>query len=157
MNVIGHNDTAHDEPEGDAKTIGQRLAGELVNELLPLQPRRVLTAEGALWGTVKPELRQLLALIEGARATDRAQLLVSGQHLRDPFVMAFMGQLDRADLDYQVVPSTLSEIQALYKVETASGVVTIAVDGTSRQQEVIRLLGAAHARGASDVHFVVGR
>ena len=98
MSSSNHVVSAADEPEGDAKAIGQRLAGELVNELLPLQPRRVLTAEGALWGSVKPELRQLLALVEGARPGDHAQLLVSGQHLRDPFVMAFMGDLDRADL-----------------------------------------------------------
>ncbi|MBH3329857.1 Flp pilus assembly complex ATPase component TadA [Pseudomonas oryzihabitans] len=150
-------ESAADEPDDSAKAIGQRLAGELVNELLPLQARNVLTAEGAPWGLIKPELRQLLALVEGLRQTDRAQLLVSGQHLRDPFVMAFMGQLDRADLDYQVVPSNLSDIQALYKVEASRSVVAISVDGTSRQQEVIRLLGEAHARGASDVHFVVGR
>ena len=157
MSSSNHVASAAHEPEGDPKAIGQRLAGELVNELLPLQPRRVLTAEGAQWGSVKPELRQLLALVEGVRPTDHAQLLVSGQHLRDPFVMAFMGELDRADLDYRVVPSTLSEIQALYQVDTTRSTSTSGLDSTSRQQEVIRLLGEAHSRGASDVHFVVGR
>ena len=157
MNSNNHIEPAADEPEDAANAIGQRLAGELVSELLPLQQGSVLTAEGALWGSMKPELRQLLALVEGARPTDRARLLVSSQHLRDPFVMSFMGQLDRADLDYQVVPSTLSEIQALYRVETSGGGMATSVDGTSRQQEVIRLLGEAQARGASDVHFVVGR
>lgn len=144
-------------PESSAKALGQQLAGELVSELLPLQQRRVLTAEGAPWGSLKPELRQLLALVGGQRPTDDPQLLVSAQHLRDPFVMAFMGQLDRAGMDYQVVPSTLSEIQTLYQVDTSRGVMALSVDSTSRQQEVIRLLGEAHARGASDVHFVVGR
>ncbi|MDR6680234.1 GspE/PulE family protein [Pseudomonas oryzihabitans] len=142
-----------------AQVQGQQVAAELEEELeaFQSQPRRVLTAEGAPWGAIKPELRQLLALVEGHRATDEAQLLVSAQHLRDPFVMAFMGELDRADLDYRVIPSTLSEIQALYQVNTTRGGATVTVDSTSRQQEVIRLLGEAHRRGASDVHFVVGR
>ncbi len=141
-----------------AQVQGQQVAAELVEELAAFhsQPRRVLTAEGAPWGAIKPELRQLLALVEGHHATDEAQLLVSAQHLRDPFVMAFMGEVDRAGLDYRVIPSTLSEIQVLYQVDTTRGATTVTVDSTSRQQEVIRLLGEAHKLGASDVHFIVG-
>lgn len=159
MEPLARPETALEESLSTAHVQGQLIATELVGELATLQnkPRRVLTAEGASWGAIKPELRQLLALVEGSRPTDDTQLLVSAQHLRDPFIMAFMGELDRAGLDYRVIPSTLSEIQALYQVDTTRGSATVTVDSTSRQQEVIRLLGEAHRLGASDIHFIVGR
>ncbi|WP_082706891.1 GspE/PulE family protein [Pseudomonas sp. EpS/L25] len=159
MSTITPIESIPDELHDHARAAGEQAATDLASALaaVPRQTRRVLTAEGAPWGEIKTELRQLLALVEGPRTTDDPQLLVSAQHLRDPYVLAFMGQLDRAGLDYQVVPSTLSEIQALYQVEAAGGRVSATIDSTSRQQDVIRLLGEAHARGASDVHFVVGR
>lgn len=115
----------------------------------------VLTAEGQRWGDVTAEFRQLVALITPASTTDDARLVVSSQHLHDPYVLAFMDRLDRAGVAFEIEPSTLSDIKSLYqnlgKVGNGS-----TVDSTQRQQEVIRIIGAAHARGASDVHFIVG-
>ncbi len=114
----------------------------------------VLTAEGQRWGEMTNELRQLVALVEPATLADEAELLVSSQHLHDPYVLAFMDRLDRAGVTFQIISSTLSDIKAIY--QNAGKTSTGSLDSTQRQQEVIRIIGAAHARGASDVHFVVG-
>ncbi|NAT16465.1 pilus assembly protein PilQ [Pseudomonas syringae pv. actinidifoliorum] len=114
----------------------------------------VLTAEGQRWGEMTNELRQLVALVEPATLADEAELLVSSQHLHDPYVLAFMDRLDRAGVTFQIISSTLSDIKAIY--QNAGKTSTGSLDSTQRQQEVIRIIGAAHSRGASDVHFVVG-
>lgn len=114
----------------------------------------VLTAEGQRWGDITSELRQLVALLAPATVAEEAELLVSSQHMHDPYVMAFMDRLDRAGVQFQTISSTLSDIKSLY--QNAGKAFAGSVDSTQRQQEVIRIIGAAHARGASDVHFVVG-
>ncbi|UXZ97260.1 Flp pilus assembly complex ATPase component TadA [Pseudomonas phytophila] len=116
---------------------------------------RILTMDGQQWGNITAELRQLVALIEPATLADDADLMVSSQHLHDPYVLAFMDRLDRAGVSFQVVSSTLSDIRSIYQNAGKSNDGS-SVDSTQRQQEVIRIIGAAHARGASDVHFIVG-
>ncbi|KTT49837.1 pilus assembly protein PilQ [Pseudomonas oryzihabitans] len=135
------------------------MARDLVADLAPLEgAERVLTAEGGPWGSIKPHLRQFLVLLEAASPGSDALLLVSAQHLRDPFVMAFMNQLDQAGLQYQLRSSTLSEIKAHYqRVDSSRGAGMGMTDSAARQQDVMRILGLAQHAGASDVHFVVGR
>ncbi|MBX8588645.1 Flp pilus assembly complex ATPase component TadA [Pseudomonas cichorii] len=127
----------------------------------PIEPpkyvRQVLTAEGGAWGDIKQDLRQLMALVEAASLGEPAQLFVSTQHLSDHYVMAFQDRLDRANVSFIVQPSTMSEIKALYQENVSiSSSNPSATNSTQRQQEVIRIIGAAHERGASDVHFIVG-
>ncbi|MBC8878052.1 MULTISPECIES: GspE/PulE family protein [Pseudomonas] len=114
----------------------------------------VLTAEGQRWGDITSELRQLVALLAPAPEAEEAELLVSSQHMHDPYVMAFMDRLDRAGVPFQTISSTLSDIKSLY--QNAGKAFAGSIDSTQRQQEVIRIIGAAHARRASDVHFIVG-
>ena len=117
----------------------------------------VLTAEGQRWGDITSELRQLVALLAPAPEADEAELLFSSQHMHNPYVMAFMDRLDRAGVPFQIISSTLSDIKSLY--QNAGITFAGSVDSTQRQQEVIRIIGAAHARHASDVpaHRLVSR
>ncbi|NVL28697.1 pilus assembly protein PilQ, partial [Pseudomonas syringae pv. actinidiae] len=98
----------------------------------------VLTAEGQRWGEMTNELRQLVALVEPATLADEAELLVSSQHLHDPYVLAFMDRLDRAGVTFQIISSTLSDIKAIY--QNAGKTSTGSLDSTQRQQEVIRII-----------------
>jgi len=145
--------------ELDEQAEGASIARELVAELAPLEgAEQVLTADGGPWGTIKPQLKQFLVLLEPASPNADLQLLVSAQHRRDPFVIAFMNQLDQAGLQYQVRSSTLSEIKAHYqRVESGRSAVAGVTDSAARQQDVMRILGLAQQAKASDVHFVVGR
>ena len=130
-------------PENPA--INQELIADF-----PIAIGRVLTAVGEVW-EIKPELRQLCAL------TDDGNLYVSGQHLTDHYVMAFMDRLERADVNFEVKRSSMSEILAIYQAQSMDDdSPTSASSSTQRQQEVIALMGRAHKAGASDIHFVVG-
>lgn len=115
--------------------------------------QRLLTAEGAEWGDLKPELRQLCALVDEGQA--HPVLYVSGQHRTDHFILAFMDRLDRAGVAYEVRSSTMSEIKALYQLDD-SPKGTGGSDTTHRQREMVELMGLAHERQASDIHLVVG-
>ncbi|WP_300731677.1 GspE/PulE family protein [Pseudomonas sp.] len=112
-------------------------------------PSRLLTAVGEPWA-LNAELRQFCAL------TESGLLFVSEQHLTDPFVMALMDRLDRANVAFEVKASCMSEIQALYQAQTVNADTLTAPTSTQRQQEVIALMGRAHQARASDIHFVVG-
>jgi len=115
--------------------------------------QRVLTAEGAEWGDLKPELRQLCALVDDGQSN--LVLYVSSQHRTDHFILAFMDRLDRAGVAYEVRPSTMSEIKALYQLDD-SPKGTNDTDTTHRQREMVEIMGRAHERQASDIHLVVG-
>nr|WP_017124213.1 ATPase, T2SS/T4P/T4SS family [Pseudomonas gingeri] len=129
----------------EAPAINQELAADF-----PITAGRVLTAVGESW-ELKPELRQLCAL------TDDGHLYVSTQHLTDHYVMAFMDRLERHDVSFEVRPSSMSEILAIYQAQSLTDdSPTSALSSTQRQQEVIALMGRAHKAGASDIHFVVG-
>ncbi|NWB94871.1 Flp pilus assembly complex ATPase component TadA [Pseudomonas gingeri] len=129
----------------EAQAINQELADDF-----PIAVGRVLTAVGESW-EIKPELRQLCAL------TDDGYLYVSKQHLTDHYVMGLMDRLERADVNFEVIPSSMSEILAIYQAQSlVDESPTSASSSTQRQQEVIALMGRAHKAGASDIHFVVG-
>ena len=113
------------------------------------EPSHLLTAAGEPWA-LNDELRQLCAL------TDAGVLFVSEQHLTDPYVMALMDRLERANVAFEVKASSMSEIHNLYMVQTVHAQTLSAATSTQRQQEVIALMGRAHQARASDIHFVVG-
>ncbi|NWC82565.1 Flp pilus assembly complex ATPase component TadA [Pseudomonas putida] len=108
----------------------------------------VLTAPGGRF-EVKPELRLFCAL------TEDGTLHVSTQHQTDPWVMAFMDQLDHAEFDYRISTCSMTDIKALYQTSAQTGAGLAQVD-TDRQAHALQILGDAHRRGASDVHIVVG-
>ncbi|ERT15332.2 pilus assembly protein PilQ [Pseudomonas sp. CAH-1] len=108
----------------------------------------VLTAPGGRF-EIKPELRLYCAL------TEDGTLHVSAQHQTDPWVMAFMDQLDHAAFNYNVAACSMTDIKALYQTSEQGGVGSAQVD-TDRQAHALHILGDAHRRGASDVHLVVG-
>ncbi len=112
-----------------------------------LFPPSVLTGPGGRY-ELREDVRQLCAL------TSDGRLHVSAQHQADPYVMAFMDQLEHAGVDFQVVICSLTDIKALYR-NTGTGLAVVSVD-TDRQAQAIALLREAHRRGASDVHIVVG-
>ncbi|MBU4633484.1 GspE/PulE family protein [Pseudomonas chlororaphis] len=108
----------------------------------------VLTAPGGEF-ELKPELRLFCALTE-----DRT-LHVSAQHQTDPYVMAFMDQLEHAGFDYKISTCSMTDIKALYQASKQAGVGSAQVE-TDRQAHALHILGDAHRRSASDVHVVVG-
>lgn len=108
----------------------------------------LLTAQGGRFD-IKPELRLFCAL------TADGTLHVSAQHQTDPYVMAFMDQLDHAAYDYTISTCSMTDIKALYQASEQVGLGAVQVD-TDRQAHALQILGDAHRRGASDVHMVVG-
>lgn len=108
----------------------------------------VLTAPGGRF-EVKPELRLFCAL------TEDGTLHVSTQHQTDPWVMAFMDQLDHAEFAYTISTCSMTDIKALYQTSAQAGSALPQVE-TDRQAHALHILGDAHSRGASDVHIVVG-
>lgn len=113
--------------------------------------RQLLTVEGGRW-TLPPELRQLCAL------NSAGELYLSQAHQTDAYVLAFMDRLERAGVDFTVKPVTMSVIKGLYDAEqrTGTGLAAAGANSTQRQQDVIRIMGIAHQRGASDIHFQLG-
>ncbi len=113
--------------------------------------RQLLTVEGGRW-TLPPELRQLCAL------NSAGELYLSQAHQTDAYVLAFMDRLERAGVDFTVKLVTMSVIKGLYDAEqrTGTGLAAAGANSTQRQQEVIRIMGIAHQRGASDIHFLLG-
>ncbi len=99
---------------------------------------------------LKPELRQLCAL------TRDGILYVSAQHQTDAYVMAFEDQLEHENYQYEVKICSMSEIKALYQADEDLKGTALSATETERQAQVVQLLGEAHRRHASDVHFVVG-
>lgn len=134
----------------------QRIEPSVEHKVLPLPGLEetsltLLTGDGGPWA-LQPELRQLCAL------TDVGDLYVSAQHVTDHFVMAFMDRLERADFAYQVKTVSMSVISELYKAHSgSSSTAGSGIDSTARQREVITIMGRAHDRKASDIHFVVGQ
>ncbi|MFJ5299232.1 GspE/PulE family protein [Pseudomonas sp. NPDC088368] len=111
---------------------------------------RLLTTAGGPW-EITPELRQLCAL------TASGKLFISAHHVNDHYVMAFMDRLERAGFEYQIQSVTMSDVKALYQANTDTDDLTVSdMSKTQRQQAVIKIMGHAHERNASDVHFVVG-
>lgn len=110
--------------------------------------KKLLTATGGPF-ELKPELRQLCAL------TSDGILYVSAQHQTDAYVMAFEDQLEHENHPFEVKVCSMSTIKALYQANVDVNGKTLSTD-TKRQAQVVQLLGEAHRRNASDVHFVVG-
>lgn len=110
--------------------------------------KELLTATGGPF-ELKPELRQLCAL------TSDGILYVSAQHQTDAYVMAFEDQLEHENHPFEVKVCSMSTIKALYQANEDVNGTTLSTD-TKRQAQVVQLLGEAHRRNASDVHFVVG-
>lgn len=110
--------------------------------------KKLLTATGGPF-ELKPELRQLCAL------TSDGILYVSAQHQTDAYVMAFEDQLEHENHPFEVKVCSMSTIKALYQANEDVNGKTLSTD-TKRQAQVVQLLGEAHRRNASDVHFVVG-
>ncbi|SHN12617.1 Type II secretory pathway ATPase GspE/PulE or T4P pilus assembly pathway ATPase PilB [Pseudomonas asturiensis] len=111
---------------------------------------RLLTSPGNTW-ELSAELRQLCAL------TASGQLYVSSQHLNDHYVMALMDRLERSGMEFTVHKVTMSDIKAMYQAHSsADDSPSGKMSNTQRQQAVIKILGQAHQRDVSDVHFVVG-
>lgn len=115
---------------------------------LPLAPLPivVLTALGGPH-SIKDDLRQVLAL------TADGKLYISPQHVCDPYVMSFMDQLEHKEIEFEVIPSTMTEIKALYQSSASTDLKALVE--TQRQAQVVELMGDAHRRGASDIHIVV--
>jgi len=113
--------------------------------------RELLTVEDGRWA-LTAELRQLCALTAGG------ELYLSQAHQTDAYVLAFMDRLERAGVDFTVKPVTMSVIKGLYDAEqrTGTGLAAAGANSTQRQQDVIRIMGIAHQRGASDIHFQLG-
>jgi len=113
--------------------------------------QQLLTSEGTRWA-LSPELRQLCAL------TAAGELYLSQAHQTDTYVLAFMDRLERAGVEFTVKPVTMSVIKGLYDAEqrAGAGLAAAGANSTQRQQEVIRIMGIAHQRGASDIHFLLG-
>ncbi|WP_248915981.1 GspE/PulE family protein [Pseudomonas moorei] len=109
----------------------------------------LLTATGGPY-ELKPELRQLCAL------TSDGTLYVSAQHQTDAYVMAFEDQLEHENYRYEVKVCSMSEIKSLYQANEEINGTALTTTETKRQAQVVQLLGEAHRRNASDVHFVVG-
>lgn len=116
---------------------------------LIISHQTLLTATGGRF-ELKPELRQLCAL------TDDGILYVSAQHQTDAYVMAFEDQLDHENHQFEVKVCSMSTIKALYQANEDVNGRTLSATETKRQAQVVQLLGEAHRRNASDVHFVVG-
>lgn len=108
----------------------------------------VLTSAGGRF-EIKPDLQLFCAL------TDDGVLHVSAQHQTDPYIMAFMDQLEHAEFDYSIETCSMTDIKALYQTSGQTGLGQPQAD-TDRQEQALRILGDAHRRGASDVHIVVG-
>lgn len=119
-----------------------------ISLLSPTPSSAVLTAPGGRF-ELKPELRSVCAL------TGDGSLYVSAQHQADPYVMAFMDQLDHAGFDYKISTCSMTDIKALYQASEQVGQGGAQVD-TDRQAHALQILGDAHRRGASDVHIIVG-
>lgn len=109
----------------------------------------LLTAPGGPF-ELKPELRQLCAL------TSDGVLYVSAQHQTDAYVMAFEDQLEHENHHFEVKVCSMSTIKALYRANDDANGKALSATETKRQAQVVQLLGEAHRRNASDVHFVVG-
>lgn len=109
----------------------------------------LLTAPGGPF-ELKPELRQLCAL------TSDGILYVSAQHQTDAYVMAFEDQLEHENHHFEVKVCSMSTIKALYRANDDANGKALSATETKRQAQVVQLLGEAHRRNASDVHFVVG-
>ncbi len=116
---------------------------------LLISHQTLLTASGGPF-ELKPELRQLCAL------TDDGILYVSAQHQTDAYVMAFEDQLDHENYQFEVKVCSMSTIKALYQANEDVKGRTLSATETKRQAQVVQLLGEAHHRNSSDVHFVVG-
>lgn len=128
-------------------TIVEGAVTEALVELFPLN-RVVLTAPGARF-ELKADLRQLCAL------TADGKLHVSAQHRTDPYVMAFMDQLEHEDFDYELTTCSMTDIKAIYQASEHTMLASAQVE-TDRQAQAVSILADAHRRGASDVHIVVG-
>lgn len=113
--------------------------------------RELLTIDGGRWA-LTAELRQLCALTAGG------ELYLSQAHQTDAYVLAFMDRLERAGVDFTVKLVTMSVIKGLYDAEqrAGTGLAAAGANSTQRQLEVIRIMGIAHQRGASDIHFLLG-
>ena len=128
-------------------TVIELVAEEPVADIL-ISHKTLLTAAGGPF-ELKPELRQLCAL------TSDGILYVSAQHQTDAYVMAFEDQLEHENHPFEVQVCSMSTIKALYQANEDVNGKTLSTD-TKRQAQVVQLLGEAHRRNASDVHFVVG-
>ncbi|WP_249342323.1 hypothetical protein [Pseudomonas sp. PCH44] len=49
------------------------------------------------------------------------KLYISPQHVSDPYVMAFMDQLEHKGIDYEVVLASMTEIKTLYQASASRG------------------------------------
>ncbi|QLG94695.1 Flp pilus assembly complex ATPase component TadA [Pseudomonas yamanorum] len=116
---------------------------------LLISRQTLLTATGGAF-ELKPELRQLCAL------TSDGVLYVSAQHQTDAYVMAFEDQLEHENHHFEVKVCSMSTIKALYQANEDVNSGALSTTETKRQAQVVQLLGEAHRRNASDVHFVVG-
>lgn len=128
-------------------SVAEGAAADALVELFPLN-RVVLTAPGARF-ELKPDLRQLCAL------TADGKLHVSAQHRTDPYVMAFMDQLEHEAFEYELTTCSMTDIKAIYQASEQTVLASTQVD-TDRQAQAVAILADAHRRGASDVHIVVG-
>ncbi|WWL44827.1 hypothetical protein AB5975_02895 [Pseudomonas putida] len=109
--------------------------------LAPL-PVAVLTAPGGPHA-IKEDLRQVLAM------TADGKLYISPQHVSDPYVMAFMDQLEHKGIDYEVVLASMTEIKTLYQASASRGMKALVE--TQRQAQVVEFMGTP--TGAAPVMF----
>lgn len=97
---------------------------------------------------IEQGLRGKLCLLEDGT------LHVASAYMGDDSVLAYIDLLRRAGVQFKVMPASPSLIEKAYSrvVAFENG-----RDTTDRQKEVIGLIRAAVAMGASDIHFINGR
>ncbi len=134
------------------------------SKLDKVTPLRILTAKGGPYALTAP-LRDMVCLLENG------SLYLSTSHQTNHYVLGFLERLARHNVHFHLKPTSLSEIQKLYKTLPTSQAIsseakhaqpqaiTIPVQteqtSTQRQAEVVKLIGEAVKAGASDVHLIV--
>jgi len=114
------------------------------------QVTRVLSGDDGEF-PAQHELRDKVCLL------DNGELLIAQGARLEPDVMSYEDTLRRNSFKYKVVNSTLSELREQYSRSKTVTAADPAHVTSSRQQQVIRLINAAVADGASDMHFIVDR
>lgn len=82
---------------------------------------------------------------------DDGTLLVSASHRVNPYVLAYKERLATRNVDFRLELSSPEKIQALYRDAGGS---TNAINKTSVQEEIVRMLREATELRGSDIHIV---
>lgn len=108
----------------------------------------VLSREGGKF-PASAELREKVCLL------DNGELLIANGKRLDPAVMSYEDTLRRAGHSYKPVTVQLAELREVYA--RAQGTESGSAEQTTsnRQSQVVTLIKAAVASGASDMHFIV--